>query len=508
MRAGAPKARCDGSRAVNELQQFAARRLAEGGRGRGVRFEGQWHGWDEICGIAHEVNPLIAASGAPDHATVLFVAGNTSAELAALLGLLAEGRTVRFLYAFQSGKAIAAKVAELKPGVVLAAAPVFSDEVRAAIAARGACGIALGPSGAAALPGLECSSAEPDPDAPVEPTLDIQTSGTTGPAKRFPVTYDKALHHWVRHAVSTAIGGEEEGAPPAMLYMALGNLSGMMGTLPSLIRGCEIILYEKFSLDGWLDYVRTYRPTMSGLQPAAVQMLLDTDVPAEDLSGLTGLIVGSAPLRPEQRKAFEQRFGIPVLLAYGATEYYGTAASMSLELLAKWGDAKDGSVGPAVPGFELRVVDADTGAILDAGEEGVLEVRSGKIGPDWIHTSDLAVIDEDGFLYLRGRADGAIIRGGFKLLPEDIERALLEHEALATVAVVGVEDRRLGQVPAAAVQAKPGRALPGFDALEAHLRQRVPATHIPVHWRQVEEFARTPSLKIDRGAVVRLFEEA
>lgn len=492
---------------MNTLRELAAKRLAEGGRGRGVRFEGEWHSWDSVCDTARKVIGLIDASGAHGRATVLFVAGNTPGELAALLGLLAEGRTVRFLYAFQSGEAIAARVAELKPGVVLGAERVFSEEVRTAVAERGACAIALTVADAFALPGLARSTAAPDPDAPAEPTLDIQTSGTTGPAKRFPVTYRKALHHWVRHAVSTAVGGEDEGSPPAMLYMAPGNLSGMMGTLPSLIRGCEIILYEKFSLEGWLDYVRTYRPALSGLQPAAVQMLLDTGTPREDLASLSALIVGSAPLRPEQREAFEARFGIPVILAYGATEFYGTAASMTPELLAKWGDAKQGSVGPAVPGFELRVVDGETGEVLDAGGEGVLEVRSDGIGPDWIHTSDLAVIDADGFLYLRGRADGAIIRGGFKLLPETIERALMEHEAVAMAAVVGVRDRRLGQVPAAAVQAKLGRVLPGFGELEAHLRRLLPATHIPVHWRAVEEFPRTPSLKIERGTLAWMFED-
>lgn len=492
---------------MNELQQLAAKRLAEGGRGRGIRFEGQWHAWDRICASARKVDELIEASGAPDRATVLFVAGNTPAELAALLALVASGRTVRFLYAFQSGEAIAAKVAELKPGVVLAAERVFAAEVRKAVAERGACAIALGVSGASALPGLERSTAAPDPDAPAEPTLDIQTSGTTGPAKRFPVTYDKAHHHWVRHAVSTAIGGEDEDSPPAMLYMALGNLSGMMGALPSLIRGCEIILYERFSLEGWLEYVRTYRPERSGLQPAAVQMLLDSDVPREDLSSLVLLIVGSAPLRPEQRREFEARYGIPVILAYGATEFYGTAASMTLDLLAKWGDAKEGSVGPAVPGFELRAVDVETGAVLGPGEEGVLEVRSAAIGPEWIHTSDLAVIDGDGFVYLRGRADGAIIRGGFKLLPEVIERALMEHEAVAVAAVVGVKDHRLGQVPAAAIEVRPGHDKPGFGELEAHLRRLVPATHIPVHWRHVDAFPRTPSLKIERGTLARIFEE-
>jgi acyl-coenzyme A synthetase/AMP-(fatty) acid ligase len=128
------------------------------------------------------------------------------------------------------------------------------------------------------------------------------------------------------------------------------------------------------------------------------------------------------------------------------------------------------------------------------------------MGPEWIRTSDIALIDEDGFMYHRGRADGAIMRGGFKLLPETIERALLLHAAISAVAVLGLPDQRLGQVPAAAVQLKPGVDRPGVAALEAHLRAHVYATHIPVAWRIVEELPRTPSLKIDRPAVRRLFD--
>jgi acyl-coenzyme A synthetase/AMP-(fatty) acid ligase len=118
------------------------------------------------------------------------------------------------------------------------------------------------------------------------------------------------------------------------------------------------------------------------------------------------------------------------------------------------------------------------------------------------------MIDEDGFMFHRGRADGAIVRGGFKILPETIERALLLHEAISAAAVLGIPDQRLGQVPAAAVQLKPGAERPGIADLEAHLRAHLYATHIPTTWRIVEELPRTPSLKIDRPAVRRLFEGA
>ncbi len=97
------------------------------------------------------------------------------------------------------------------------------------------------------------------------------------------------------------------------------------------------------------------------------------------------------------------------------------------------------------------------------------------------------------------------MRGGFKLLPETIDRALLLHPAVSAAAVIGIADRRLGQVPAAAVQFKPGVETPSEPDLETHLRQHVPATHIPVRWRFVDELPRTPSFKVDRPGLSRLF---
>jgi long-chain acyl-CoA synthetase len=151
------------------------------------------------------------------------------------------------------------------------------------------------------------------------------------------------------------------------------------------------------------------------------------------------------------------------------------------------------------------VLDAATGKEMTAGEEGLIEVVAPRIGPDWIRTTDIGLIDEDGFLFLRGRSDGAIMRGGFKLLPETIERALTTHPAVAAAAVVGVVDDRLGQVPAAVIQLKPGAAKPSIEALNRHLRDRVYATHIPTRYLFVDSLPRTPSMKVDQPAVRALF---
>jgi acyl-coenzyme A synthetase/AMP-(fatty) acid ligase len=273
-----------------------------------------------------------------------------------------------------------------------------------------------------------------------------------------------------------------------------------------MLRGQRAVLLERFTVSAWHEHVLRYRPQISGLPPAGVQMVLDADIPRADLASIRSLGTGAAPLDPTTHRAFEERYGIPILLSYGATEFAGPVTAMTAELHAQWGRQKFGSVGRPIAGAQLRAIDPDTGEVLPPGQEGILEVSVPRMGTEWIRTSDIAVIDEDGFLFHRGRADGAIMRGGFKLLPETIERALLLHGAISAVAVLGLPDKRLGQVPAAAIQLKPGVERPGIGDLEAHLRRHVYATHVPVVWRIVEELPRTPSLKVDRPAVRRLFE--
>lgn len=491
---------------MSELQQLTQRALAREASRQAIEFEKRWFTWGDLRQVADRLGALLDASGVGPHAPVAFVPRNRPSAIAALLGLIATGRSIRMLYAFQSPVALARDVERLKPAVIVAAAEDYSAELLSALRAEGTAAIALTEMNAAAVPGLETSQRVTNTRAPAPLQIEILTSGTTGPPKQFAISHDLIAKHMVG---STSVTGDEFlQVPPTLFLMPLGNISGICSTLPVLLRGQRAVLLEKFTVAGWHDHALRHRPQVSGLPPAGVQMILDANIPAADLASIRTIGTGAATLDPTTQRAFEERYGIPILLSYGATEFGGPVTAMTADLHATWGQQKFGSVGRALPGVQMRVIDPDSDAVLDAGREGILEVITPRMGPDWIRTSDIAIVDADGFLFHRGRADGAIMRGGFKLLPETIERALLLHDAVSAAAVVGLADKRLGQVPAAAVQFKPGVEPPSIAALEAHLRDHVLSTHIPAAWRVVAALPTTPSLKIDRPAVRRLFGES
>ena len=153
----------------------------------------------------------------------------------------------------------------------------------------------------------------------------------------------------------------------------------------------------------------------------------------------------------------------------------------------------------------MRIVDPDTGAELAAGEQGLLEAKVAPISPDWIRTTDIASIDADGFVTLHGRADGAINRGGFKILPETVRRVLISHPAVRDACVVGVPDKRLGQVPFAAIEATPGMPVPSGDELKDLVRQSLPVYNVPVDFAVVDELPRNPALKVSLPEVAALY---
>lgn len=493
---------------MNELSRMAAATLERDTADPAIEFEGRWYSWSDVRALANQVDGLIDASGAVAGAPVVFIARSQAAAIAAFLALIRTGRTIRMVYPFQSQAGIARDIARLKPAVVIAAEREIGDEVREATREQGASVILISEMSAQALTGFERSTAALPEDLSVEPQIEILTSGTTGKPKPFAVRHEMLATHFTGN--SAAIFGKDDKPVeplPALLYYPLGNISGLFSILPSLLNGYKLIVQDRFTVKGWRDYIVTYRPPASGTPAAGVQMILDADLPPEDLASIQYFSTGAAPLDPRVQRAFEERYGIPVLLSYGATEFGGPVSAMTPPLYEQFGVAKFGSVGQPFGGARIRVVDAETGEELQAGQEGLLQVISPKMGPDWIHTSDLGVIDEDGFLFLRGRADGAIMRGGFKLLPETIQEALLGHPAVSAAAVVGIPDRRLGQMPAAAIQFKPGIEEPNVAELEAHLREKVLATHIPGRWLIVDELPKTVSLKVDRPAVIALFSK-
>jgi len=164
-------------------------------------------------------------------------------------------------------------------------------------------------------------------------------------------------------------------------------------------------------------------------------------------------------------------------------------------------------VGRANPGAQLRVVD-DDGRPLGPDRPGLLEVKPAQLGPDadWIRTTDLARIDADGFLWILGRADQAIIRGGFKVMPDDVRTALEQHPAVLGAAVVGRPDERLGETPVAMVELRGGVSV-GTDELAAYLGTRLARYEIPTELAIVAHIPRTPSGKADLTAVRSHFAE-
>ena len=501
----------DEAKAVSEtttLQELARRALRFDPSWAAIEHEGQPFDWGQMQKVAREVAAALAATGVERRQPVALIPRNRPSAVAALLGLIAEGQAIQMIYAFQAPAALAQNIARLRPAVVVGAARELSDELKAVLREQSVAAIEICDMEARLLTGLE--RARPaDPETPRDQRIELFTSGTTGPPKQRPFPYEFFAKSHVLPPMLARPDADWQAEAPPMLPYPIGNISGMMSLLPAVLRGQPVILPDRFTLDGWRAWIARTRPVFTGIPPAGVRMILDAQVPKEELSFIKFMSTGGGPVEAEDMRRLKAEYGITVLLNYGATEFGGTVVGQGPETIAKWGDKKFGSAGQAVPGAKIRVIDPETGQVLGPNQVGILEVVSPMMGPEWIRTSDLAEIDEDGFMYHRGRADGAIVRGGFKLVPEVIERALMLHPAVAVAAVVGRKDRRLGQVPATMIQLDPtyDGPKPDIGELETHLRSHLPATHVPVDWKIVEAIPRTPSFKIDRGGVRKLFED-
>ncbi|HYA68588.1 MAG TPA: hypothetical protein VED63_07635, partial [Acidimicrobiales bacterium] len=149
-------------------------------------------------------------------------------------------------------------------------------------------------------------------------------------------------------------------------------------------------------------------------------------------------------------------------------------------------------------------------APLDSGLEGLLEVKAAQLGEntEWARTTDLARIDSDGFLYILGRADQAIIRGGFKVRPDDVRAALERDPRVRAAAVIGREHERLGAVPVAVVELRSNEEPVAAEDLITSASSVLARYELPEELRVVESLPRTPVGKVDLAAVRALFEEA
>jgi long-chain acyl-CoA synthetase len=286
------------------------------------------------------------------------------------------------------------------------------------------------------------------------------------------------------------------------------HIGGVFRVLQCIAEARSFVLLERFELNAWAEAVRRHRPRAVSLVPAALRTVLHSDLSRADLDSIRAVTCGTAPLSADDADAFTEKYGIPVLTSYAATEFGGGVAGWTLSDYQKHWRAKRGSVGRVNPGAQLRVVD-DDGKSVEPDRVGLLEVKPGQLGPSaaWMRTTDMARIDADGFVWIVGRADQAIIRGGFKVMPDDVRIALEGHPAVAGAAVVGRSDARLGETPVAMVEL---RASASADAAELvdYLRKQLAGYEIPTEIAIVDTIPRTPSGKADLSAIRRFFDAA
>ncbi|ABQ68429.1 AMP-dependent synthetase and ligase [Rhizorhabdus wittichii RW1] len=459
-----------------------------------IEFRGRWVNWQEVGRFADRLDTLLAEAGVAPDARIGLVARNRASHAAAMLALLAARRSISLVHPFLPAAALAAEVERLGAAALIADAEDWPP-IAESCARIGCAGIALGEEPFLPRPvdGLEHATIV---QAAHDGVIEILSSGTTGPPKRLPLPL-----HVLQRAVDSAPEGESaDGPPPQINVWPLSGVGGLSLLAASGAQGAPLVLIEKFTAEALADAVRRHRPPMLGLPPAAIRMMLDADIPRAHLASVTAIYGGSAPLDPDIQERFERQYGIPIHWGLGATEFCGTIVRWTPAMRRAVGDAKRGSVGLPMPGVELRVIDPDDGSSIEDGREGLMQVRCPAIRPDWVATTDLIRIDADGYVYHLGRHDGAIMRGGFKIMPERVADALREHRAVRDAAVVGLPDERLGAVPAAMIELHDG-AQADEAALLAHLRERLPSTHMPVRIAVADELPRTPSLKVSLAAV-------
>ena len=351
--------------------------------------------------------------------------------------------------------------------------------------------------------------------APVEPrpaalALLIYTSGTTGKPKG--VMLDHA--NIAAMCDMTRAGLGITAADHSLLILPLFHVNGIVvGTLAPLLAGGRVTVAGRFSPKTFLGLVERIRPTYFSAVPAIYAILTSMpEAETADTSSLRLVVCGAAPMPAELIARVEDVLGVALVEGYGLSE--GSCAST---LNPYDGVRKPGTVGLPLPGQEVRVVDPD-GHPVPQGERGEIVIRGanvmrGYLGrPEdtaktivdgWLHTGDVGIFDEDGYLRIVDRIKDMIIRGGENIYPKEIETALYSHDGVLEAAVVGRPDDVLGEVVVAYVAVRP-EAKVTVEELDALCAERLAKYKRPVAIKILAELPKNPIGKIDKPALRKL----
>jgi long-chain acyl-CoA synthetase len=408
-----------------------------------VEDEGPWS-YAAVAGEAERIRRRLVEAGVRPGALVVVRLGNDQRYPAAIFGVWLASAGVIAMHPSAPARDVADVAAAMGPSAIIA----DPDD-----------------DGAHSVPTLPVVDVRPYPTHQTDPASDFRaptgvsgtdtalvllTSGSTGKAKGVVLSHDNAWSN-LRATVSAFRGDASptllptNPKPPNLIANPLSHTAGVVRLLFALYVGRTVVLLRKF--DGAVAHrlIGDHGIDNLTINPAMLRMLIDQVPAGGDLKPVRYVSSGTAPLPAALREEFEERFGIPVLEAYGQTEAFGGIAIESVkDVLA--GRRRPGSVGRPLPGVEVHVVDEE-GAEVAPGEVGELLVRSrsattGYVGTDarppvdddgWLTTGDRGRLDADGYLYITGRSKNIIICGGFNIIPEELEAVLVDDDAVRDV---------------------------------------------------------------------------
>lgn len=335
------------------------------------------------------------------------------------------------------------------------------------------------------------------------PALILYTSGSTGRPKGTVLS-----HAALRRANESWAGPVMRLTPQDVVLAALplAHSFGLNGALLApLLAGATVAIQERFSPEETLRAIARHGVTVLPAVATMFQRMLEVPGVSEAAcSSLRLAVSGAAPCPWDLAQAWRRRTGVRIVRGYGMTELFRPISYLADDPT----DLPD-AIGRPVPGVEARVVDPE-GQALEAGEAGELLIRTpaamdgylraeeetrAVIQDGWFKTGDLATISPEGFVSVVGRKKDLILRGGYSVVPGEVEAALLDHPAVAEAAVVGTPHPELGEEVAAFVTLRPG-ARADADELVAFCRERLAAFKYPRRVSLVAELPKSATGKI------------
>jgi acyl-CoA synthetase (AMP-forming)/AMP-acid ligase II len=343
------------------------------------------------------------------------------------------------------------------------------------------------------------------------------TSGTTARPKAVVLRHEN-LTSYIFSTVEFGNAGEDEAA---LVAVPPYHVAAVGSALSNLYGGRRVVYLPDFDAETWLTLVRDEQVTSAMVVPTMLARVVEiVGDGTADAPALRLISYGGARMpRPVLEHALRAFPGVDFVNAYGLTETSSTIALLGpQEHRDAFGSddpavrARLGSIGRPVPGIEAEIRDED-GTPREVGEVGSLWVRGAQVSGEyrgqgsvldndgWFPTRDLAHVDADGYLFIAGRADDTIIRGGENIAPAEIEDVLIDHPAVKDVAVVGKPDDEWGERICAVVVREPGLTVEP-EELRGYVRERLRGSRTPddIVWRN--ELPHTPTGKLLRRQLV------